>query len=478
MNRIINIQSVGFFFVALFIAAGLFLAASAPAHAAGGTSDGGCCGGSSSSGGSSGYTPPTYGSSGGCSFNCGYTPPPAPTCSLSINPSQVEYGGDVQLSWSTSNASSVSLSGVGTVSANSSYTDYNVTSSRTYTLTVANSVGNTVTCTKSVTVKQKPAPTCNLYADQTSVNPGNQVKLSWTSSNANYATLSSVGSIALNGSTYVNPSSDTTYTATFSTNDNRSVTCNTTVHVVTLTCPANYTGTYPNCVPITCPAGYSGAYPSCIPPSYNAPSCNIYVNTNNQYNTQYVQYGQPVTITWASQYATSGWINNGIGNVALSGSQLIYPTQNTTYTATFLGQNNQQITCSVIVNITTPPIVYQNPAPYINLSAVPYTGLDLGPVGTVLYWGFLAAWCLLAAYLIAVKRVHMGIVRWYQKALFGIEGHPQNVSLAGLSSADMSKVASMIRASEPQAHAHATPAAAQENDAIDPFIFSQINRQK
>ncbi|HWB34226.1 MAG TPA: hypothetical protein VG753_02835 [Candidatus Paceibacterota bacterium] len=422
--------------------------------------------------GTSYYTPSTGctsncgggGGGGGCSFNCGYIPPPAPTCTLNASPSQIDYGSDVHLSWTTTNASSVTLSSQGSVSKNGSYTDQNVTYNKTYTLSVSGN-GGSVTCTKTVTVKQKPAPTCNLYADQTSINPGQQVKLSWTSQNASYATLSTVGSIALNGSTYVNPSSDTTYTATFSTNDNRTVTCNTTVHVVTQTCPS----------------GYTGSYPYCVPPSYNAPSCTIYVN-NNSYNYnqyQYGQYGQPVTITWTSQYATSGWINNGIGNVALQGSQVIYPNQNTTYVATFVGQNGQQVTCSVVVNINTyvPPPVYQNPAPYINLSAVPYTGLDLGPVGTVLYWAFLAAWCLLAAYLIAVKRVHMSIVRWYQKALFGTDAHvSQNVSLAGLSSSDMHTLAGMLRASE-HTPAHAAPAAAQD-DAIDPFILSQINRAK
>src|SRR3989344_7218486 len=52
------------------------------------------------------------------------------------------------------------------------------------------------------------------------------------------------------------------------------------------------------------------------------------------------------------------------------------------------------------------PIAYNNrPAPYVTLSAVPYTGLDLGPWGTAMYWGFLVLWCLIAAYLIAVKKI-------------------------------------------------------------------------
>jgi hypothetical protein len=40
------------------------------------------------------------------------------------------------------------------------------------------------------------------------------------------------------------------------------------------------------------------------------------------------------------------------------------------------------------------------PASYVYLSQIPYTGLDLGPIGTVVYWTLLVLFCLAAAYLI------------------------------------------------------------------------------
>ncbi len=171
-----------------------------------------------------------------------------------------------------------------------------------------------------------------------------------------------------------------------------------------------------------------------------------------------------MTINWYSSNATSGFISNGIGSVNLSGSRVVYPTNTTTYTGTFYGQNGQSIQCSTTVSVNNyvQPPVYNTPAPYVTLSAVPYTGLDLGPVGTALYWGFLVLWCLFAAYLIAVKRIHMTIYRWYSKMLFGSEvSTSAPAHAAGHSHATPSHAAPVVRAT---------------TDAIDPFIMAQINR--
>lgn len=46
------------------------------------------------------------------------------------------------------------------------------------------------------------------------------------------------------------------------------------------------------------------------------------------------------------------------------------------------------------------PHVLSQPLAYLYLSQIPYTGLDLGPVGTVLYWLALVCWSLALAYLI------------------------------------------------------------------------------
>jgi hypothetical protein len=95
--------------------------------------------------------------------------------------------------------------------------------------------------------------------------------------------------------------------------------------------------------------------------------------------------------------------------------------------------------------------------PYVTLSAVPYTGYEMGPIGTALYWGFLVAWCLLAAYLIVVKKAHHSIAAYFSGRS---ERTAQVATVAHATHAPKVSVA---------------PASAQF-DGIDPFIASQIAR--
>jgi hypothetical protein len=197
----------------------------------------------------------------------------------------------------------------------------------------------------------------------------------------------------------------------------------------------------------------------------------------------HIERGDSTRLTWSSDGADYGYISPEVGDVDQDGSDTVRPRNDTTYKGTFYSYDGDKVTCSVKVNVDddrNPPIVYKNPPPYINLSAVPYTGLDLGPVGTVVYWGFLIAWCLLAAYLIAVKRIHMSILRWYKKALFNEEvavQPVQEVSFAGFSHSDITKLADILRGAV-VGSAPAAPAAVESGDATDPFILSQIHRSK
>lgn len=382
---------------ALVVAFGMFSYANA-ATGGGSGAGGGCCGGSSHEGGSmrDRYT---------------YNTPTRPTCSIYANPSAVAYGGSATVTWSTSNASSVSISSWGQVSLSGSRTISNLTSDKSYVLT-ANGAGGLVTCSTNISVQAQPTPVCP------------------------------------SGTTGTYPNCVTP----------------------TPSCPAGSTGNFPVCIAntVTCPSGTISAgnnicivnnnnnvnnnvvtvnVPAQQQPVYNTPSCTMQLSQN------YVSYGQPVTLSWYSQNATSGYINNGIGNVALSGSRTVYPYSATTYTGTFYGQNGQQINCSATVNADN----YQpTQTPYVTLSQVPYTGLDLGPVGTALYWAFLVAWCVFAAYLIAIKRVHMSIYRWYNGMLFSTDTTAHTA---------VGHTAVSAAASAPVAH-----------DAIDPFVLSQINR--
>jgi peptidoglycan-associated lipoprotein len=60
-------------------------------------------------------------------------------------------------------------------------------------------------------------PTASISADRTSVNPGESVKLTWTTTDAtNVSIAPEVGAVTLQGSTTVNPGASTTYTLTAS----------------------------------------------------------------------------------------------------------------------------------------------------------------------------------------------------------------------------------------------------------------------
>ncbi len=107
-----------------------------------------------------------------------------------------------------------------------------------------------------------------------------------------------------------------------------------------------------------------------------------------------------------------------------------------------------------------PPVAYNTATPYVSLSQVPYTGLDLGFWGSIAYWGAFVLFALFAAYLIAIKRVQNNIAAYLKSVLFGADE-------------EVIETADVVTA--PSAPA---PAPLMEGDVIDSFIMSQINRAR
>ena len=83
-------------------------------------------------------------------------PPAAPTASLTANPNSIQQGQSTTLTWQTSNATDVSIDGVGAVQASGSQS-VTPSDSTTYTLT-AKGAGGTQQATARVTVTQPPPP--------------------------------------------------------------------------------------------------------------------------------------------------------------------------------------------------------------------------------------------------------------------------------------------------------------------------------
>jgi peptidoglycan-associated lipoprotein len=83
-------------------------------------------------------------------------PPPTPTASISVSPDTIQQGQSATLSWQTSNATDVSIDGVGAVQPSGSQ-QVNPTASTTYHLTAKGS-GGTQEATTRLTVTQPPPP--------------------------------------------------------------------------------------------------------------------------------------------------------------------------------------------------------------------------------------------------------------------------------------------------------------------------------
>ena len=90
-------------------------------------------------------------------------PPPTPTASLTATPADIQQGQSTQLSWSTSNANSITISGLGTVSASGTHT-VNPSDSTTYEL-VAKGPGGSADASARVTVNAKPPVQAGMSED-------------------------------------------------------------------------------------------------------------------------------------------------------------------------------------------------------------------------------------------------------------------------------------------------------------------------
>src|SRR5437660_7742068 len=83
-------------------------------------------------------------------------PPAAPTASLTANPETIDKGQSSTLTWQTTNATDLSIDGIGAVQPNGTQ-QVNPSDSTTYTLN-AKGAGGTQTATARVTVNAPPPP--------------------------------------------------------------------------------------------------------------------------------------------------------------------------------------------------------------------------------------------------------------------------------------------------------------------------------
>jgi hypothetical protein len=244
--------------------------------------------------------------------------------SFVANPTSITAGQSSTLAWSTTGATSVAITSIGTVPLNG--TDpVSPTVTTTYTLTATNANGS-VSANATVTVSTPQATLTACYASPANIMPGESATLYYTSQNATAVNISSgVGTVGLSGSVAVTPTASTTYTVTATGAGGSSSTCSIAVQVT------------------------AGALPRIV--QFSASPLTILS-------------GQSSTLLWVVDNSTSQTITS-LGTVVAAGSQSITPTATTTYTLTATNAyGSVTATATVTVNQIPNPII-------VNFTATP-----------------------------------------------------------------------------------------------------------
>ncbi len=297
---------------------------------------------------------------------------PPPVVNLSASPGKIDLGGSSTLEWSSSNATSVSISpdigpDIGTV-ATSGKRSVSPTSSTTYTIMATGPGGSK---SDRATVKVHVPPSVSFSASPDTISLGSSSTLVWSSEHATLVSIGpDIGSVGASGERSVSPDSTTTYTITATGADGTSteraeatVTVNRPASVTFSASPGtickgvsstlSWSSEHATSVSIDQGIGTVGASGerSVSPDSTTTymivatgaggtdtdeatvtvdqlPSVNLFASADT------INVGDSSTLSWSSEHATSVSIDQGIGTVATWGSEEVSPASTTTYTIT------------------------------------------------------------------------------------------------------------------------------------------------
>jgi hypothetical protein len=212
------------------------------------------------------------------------TPPASsmPTISsFAANPTSVNSGATSTLHWTTSEATTISISpGTFTSTSATGSTSVSPTTTTTYTLTATNSSGS-ATSTATVTVNAasgEPAIT-SFTANPTTIDSGASSTLSWATTGATRVAITpgTFTSTSASGSTSVSPTASTTYTLTATSSSGST----TSTAKVTISSPGG-----PLAISTTsCPGGTQGqTYAGCtVSATGGTPPYTFSVDTSGNY---------------------------------------------------------------------------------------------------------------------------------------------------------------------------------------------------
>lgn len=233
--------------------------------------------------------------------------------SFTANPPTIAPGGTSTLSWTTQNADSVEIVGVGTFGP-SGQTQVSPPVSTTYTLIARNPQGESqATATVIVTTIAPGLPIIRGFsANPVEIVEGECSTLSWQVDGAERVTITTIGEVPPSGSRQVCPTANTTYTLTARN-----------------------------------PSGEATATASVI--VHGAVKIISFTVTP----TTITQPFQSITLSWQTENALSVFISQGIGSRPVNGSLTTTgPRDTTTYVLTAVGRGSQ---ASASVTVTLDP---------------------------------------------------------------------------------------------------------------------------
>ena len=236
-----------------------------------------------------------------------------------ITPASIFKGESATLVYQTTGAATVNIQpGIGSVALNGSFAITPVITT-TYIVTATSQDGRTDTCSAAVTVTDKPSlpRIVRFTATPNQILQGAKSTLEWTTEGATAVSITSLGTVTLNGSQDVTPQVTTTYVLT-ATNTFGSITATARVRVIPTVKITSFTAT-----PATSPAPGTPVILKCL--ADNATKVDI----------------QP---------------NNGQGVTAGSSTTQVFPQQTTTYTCSATGTGGSTDTKTLTVNVTPKPV--------------------------------------------------------------------------------------------------------------------------
>jgi hypothetical protein len=269
----------------------------------------------------------------------------APTCSLVAYPASIAKGGTATLSYSSQHSDSGSIDNeIGNVDGSVGIVSVSPSQSTRYVATFR-SAGRSATCTAEVsvtmpqTVPDKPLIT-SFLANPQSITHGQQTILSWSVDGARSLAIDNGIGIVNGNSVVVAPKSSATYTIEAKNGSGVAI-ATTTVNV---------------------------SAPAPFPTPPQAPTCALSIVPSA------IERGNTATLSYISQNADGGKIDNDVGTVLATGSKSISPAQTTSYSGSFSGAAGTA-TCRATIIVSEP-----RPAPPIPSQKIVLPDVQCGKI--------------------------------------------------------------------------------------------------